>query len=227
MYQRLIGRLIYLNHTRPDIGFSVIMVSRCMNDPKETNMKAVNRIRQYLKKASGKGLHFKKNTSRKIEIFIDADWVGSVIDRRSTNGYCPFVWDNFVTWRSKKQYVVARSIVEAEFRLMTHGICEGMLLERMLMELQVHTYHKVSLLCDKKAAISIVKNHVQHNGTKHIKIDRYFIKENIGNGLIYLQHTPSSHQTYILTKTLPRANYEKLRFNLGMIDIYDLRVCHL
>lgn len=147
-----------------------------MYDPKETHMKAVNRILQYLKKAPGKGLHFKKDTSRKIEIFTNVDWAGSVTDRRSTSGYCSFVWGNLVTRRSKKQSVVARSCVEAEFRSMAHGICEGMWLQRMLAELQVHTYHEVSLFCDNKAAISIAKNLVQHDRTKHVEIDRHFIK---------------------------------------------------
>ncbi|XP_058763032.1 uncharacterized mitochondrial protein AtMg00810-like [Vicia villosa] len=138
MYQRLVGILIYLTHTRPDIGFSVSMVSRYMNEPKEAHMKAVNRILQYIKKSPEKGLHFKKDTSRKIEIFTDADWASSVTDR---SGHCSFVWGNLVTWRSKKQSVVARSSAEAEFRSMAHGICEGMWLQRMLAELQVHTYH--------------------------------------------------------------------------------------
>lgn len=82
--------------------------------------------------------------------------------------------------------MVARSSVEAKFRSMAHGICKGMWVQRMLEELQVHTYHELSLLCDKKSPISITKNHVQHGRIKHVKIDRHFIKEKIDKKLISL-----------------------------------------
>lgn len=90
-YQRLVGRLIYLTHTCLDIFFSASMVSKYMSDPKEAHMKAVYRILQYLKKAPGKGLHFKTNPSRNVGIFTDADWVGSMTDWRSISKYCSFV----------------------------------------------------------------------------------------------------------------------------------------
>ncbi|KAE8668064.1 putative ion channel POLLUX-like 2-like isoform X2 [Hibiscus syriacus] len=114
-YQRLVGKLIYLSHTRPDIGFSVSMVSQFMNNPNEEHMEAVYRILRYLKLTPGKGLFFEKNQRRDIEVFSDADWAGSIQDRRSTSGYCTYVWGNLVTWRSKKQSVVSRSSAEVNF----------------------------------------------------------------------------------------------------------------
>ena len=220
-YQRLVGRLIYLTHTRPDICYPVSLVSRFMNNPTESHMRAVNRILQYLKKTPGRGLYFKKNSSRQVEIFTDADWAGSMTDRRSTTGYCSYVWGNLVTWRSKKQSVVARSSAEAEFRAMAHGICEGIWLQRMLKELSMPSEHAMNILCDNKAAISIAKNPVHHDRTKHVEIDRHFIKEKIDDRSITLEFTPSSQQTAdILTKGLSRLNYENLSSKLGMIDIH-------
>lgn len=108
-YQRLVGRLIYLSHTRPDIGFVVNKVSQFMNNPTEVHTEAVLRILKYLKGSPEKGLCFRKTTERNIQICSDADWAGSCDDRRSTSGYCSFVWGNLVTWRSKKQPVVTRS----------------------------------------------------------------------------------------------------------------------
>ncbi|XP_059591531.1 uncharacterized protein LOC132253455 [Vitis vinifera] len=78
----------------------------------------------------------------------------SVTDRRSTSGYCSFVWGNLVTWRSKKQSVVARSSAEAEFRAMAQGICEGIWLNRLLEELRVPLKHPMVLYCDNQAAIN-------------------------------------------------------------------------
>ncbi|RVW64572.1 Retrovirus-related Pol polyprotein from transposon TNT 1-94 [Vitis vinifera] len=190
-YQRLVGKLIYLSHTRPDIGFSVSVVSQFMNNPTEKHMTAVIRILRYLKMTPGKG-------------------------------YCSFVWGNLVTWRSKKQSVVARSSAEAEFRAMAQGICEGIWLNRLLEELRVPLKHPMVLYCDNQAAISIAKNPVHHDRTKHVEIDRHFIKEKIEEGVLKVSYTPTNCQTAdILTKALARVNFEDLTEKLGMINIYN------
>ena len=202
-YQRLVGKLIYLSHTRPDIGFSVSMVSQFMNNPTEKHMTAVTRILRYLKMTQGKGLFFQRTTKKEIEIFSDADWAGSVTDRRSTSGYCSFVWGNLVTWPSKKQSVVARSSAEAEFRAMAQGICEGIWLNRLLEELRVPSKHPIVLYCDNQPAISIAKNPVHLDRTKHVEIDQHFIKEKIEEGFFKVSFTPTNCQTAdILRKAL-------------------------
>ena len=89
-------------------------------------MTAVYRILRYLKKTPGQGLFFAKGKSREVEVFTDADWAGSKRDRRSTTGYCSYVWENLVTWRSKKQLVVSRSSAESELKALALGICERM-----------------------------------------------------------------------------------------------------
>ena len=101
-YQRLVGKIIYLSHTRPDIAFVVSLVGQFMHSPMEEHEEAVFRILRYLKSSPGKGLFFKKSEQRGIEAYTDADWAGSITDRKSTSGYCTFVWGNLVTWRSKK-----------------------------------------------------------------------------------------------------------------------------
>ncbi|XP_022871199.1 uncharacterized protein LOC111390394 [Olea europaea var. sylvestris] len=87
---RLVGKLIYLSHTRPDIAFALSVVSQHMHSPKETHMEAVYKILKYLKSSLGKGLFFKKNESNRVEVFIDADWASFAEDRRSTTGYCNY-----------------------------------------------------------------------------------------------------------------------------------------
>ncbi|RVW86325.1 Retrovirus-related Pol polyprotein from transposon RE1 [Vitis vinifera] len=136
-YQRLVGRLIYLSHTRPDIAFAVSVVSQYMHSPKESHLEAVYKILRYLKGSPGRGLFFKKSDSKKVEIYTDADWARSTDDRRSTTSYCTYVWGNLVTWRSKKQNVVARSSAETEFRAVAQGMCEGLWLQKLLEELSI------------------------------------------------------------------------------------------
>ena len=118
-YQRLVDRLIYLTITRPDISYAVILVSRFMHVPKVQHMDAVNRILRYLKGSAERGIWMRKNGHTSISAYTDVDWVGCPIDRRSTAGYCIFVGGNLVTWKSKKQNVVAKSSAEAEYRAMS------------------------------------------------------------------------------------------------------------
>ncbi|BBH08859.1 hypothetical protein Prudu_021187 [Prunus dulcis] len=132
-YQRLVGRLIYLSHTRPDIADAVSVVN----------------------------------------------WAGNVTDIKSTSGYFTFVGGNLVTWRSKKQNVVALSIAEAEFRGMTKGICELLWLRKLLTELGYKPTCTMNLFCDNKTAIAIAQNLVQHDHTKHVEVDRHFIKQKL------------------------------------------------
>ncbi|RVW94082.1 Copia protein [Vitis vinifera] len=140
-----------------------------------------------------KGLFFRKTENRDTEVYSDADWAGNIIDRRSTSGYCSFVWGNLVTWRSKKQSVVARSSAEAEYRALAQGI-----------------------------SISIAKNPVHHDRTKHVEIDRHFITEKVTSETVKLNYVPTKHQTAdILTKALPRPNFEDLTCKLGLYDIYS------
>jgi hypothetical protein len=131
-----------------------------MHCPSEEHMDAVVRILRYLKSAPGRGLLFSKNGHLEVEGYTDADWAGSISDRKSTSGYFTFIGGNLVTWRSKKQKVVALSSVEAEFRGMAKGLCELLWLRRLLSEIGFGSESRMNLYCDNKAAIEISHNPV-------------------------------------------------------------------
>ncbi|CAN1238082.1 Retrovirus-related Pol polyprotein from transposon RE1 [Linum grandiflorum] len=86
-YQQLVGKLIYLSHTRPDIAYAVGITSQFMNDPTEEHLAAVMHILRYLKKTPGLGLMFKKNDTRSVELYTDASWASKITSRRSTTGF--------------------------------------------------------------------------------------------------------------------------------------------
>ncbi|RVW44140.1 Retrovirus-related Pol polyprotein from transposon RE1 [Vitis vinifera] len=221
-YQRLVGRPIYLSHTRPDIAFAVSVVSQYMHSPKESHLEAVYKILRYLKGSPGRGLFFKKSDGKKVEIYTDADWAGSTDDRRSTTGYCNYVWGNLVTWGSKKQSVVARSSVEAKFKAIAQGMCEGLWLQKLLKELHITIKLPLKLHCDNKATIIISHNPVQHDKTKHIEVDRHFIKEKIEKRIICMTYIPTNEQLAdIFTKGLQKSSFEDFICKLDMINIYD------
>ncbi|RVW62884.1 Retrovirus-related Pol polyprotein from transposon RE1 [Vitis vinifera] len=197
-YQRLVGRLMYLAHTRPDLAYAL----------------SVN--------APGKGILFAKNVDHQsIEVYTDADWAGAVDDRRSTSGYFTFVGGNLVTWKSKKQNVVARSSAEAEFRGMALGLCEALWLRLLLQDLGYLSRQPIRLFCDNKAACDIAHNPVQHDRTKHVEVDRFFIKEKLDDKIVELPKIRSEDQLAdILTKAVSSQVFSKFLDKLGMCDIY-------
>ncbi|RVW94488.1 Retrovirus-related Pol polyprotein from transposon RE1 [Vitis vinifera] len=221
-YQRLVGRLMYLAHTRPDLAYALSVVSQYMHNPGEQHMNAVMRILRYLKNAPGKGILFAKNVDHQsIEVYTDADWAGAVDDRRSTSGYFTFVGGNLVTWKSKKQNVVARSSAEAEFRGMALGLCEALWLRLLLQDLGYLSRQPIRLFCDNKAACDIAHNPVQHDRTKHVEVDRFFIKEKLDDKIVELPKIRSEDQLAdILTKAVSSQVFSKFLDKLGMCDIY-------
>ena len=106
-----------------------------------------------------------------MEIYTDVNYASLLVDRRSTSGYCMFLGGNLVTWRSKKQNVVARSSAKAEFRAMAQGLCELLWMKIILDDLRVKCEAPMKIFCDNKSAISIARNPVQHDRTKHIEVD--------------------------------------------------------
>lgn len=135
---------------------------------------------------------------------------------------CTFVWGNLVTWRCKKQTVVARSSSEAELRSLESGICEGMWLKRLLAELILDNKQPVQINCDNQSTLSIAKDPVQHDRTKHVEIDRHFINDNINQKLIVLKNVPSKLQAAdILTKALPQASFKDMVNKLKLLNIYN------
>lgn len=188
-----------------------------MNNPTEEHMEAAYRILRYLNMTPGQGLFFKKIAKKEVEIFTDADWAGSVIDRRS--GYCTYVWGNLVTWRSKKQSVVSRSSAEAKFRALALRICEGIWLKRMLCELKFSVSEPMKAFCDNQST-SIVT--LYHDRSKHVEIDRHFIKEKIEVEMISLLYIPTNQQQIadILTKVVQRKTFEDIISKLGLINMF-------
>jgi hypothetical protein len=220
-YQRMVGKLIYLSHTRPDIAYAVSTVSQFMHDPRSSHMDVVTRILRYLKGCPGKGLLYTHHGNLQVECYTDADWAGSLDDRRSTSGYCTFVGGTLVSWRSKKQTVVARSTAEAEFRSMAHGVCEVLWMRILLMELGLFKGTPLMLYCDNKTAIDIANNPVQHDRTKHVEIDRHFIKEKLESGIICMPYVNSSNQVAdILTKGLPEKYFSIFSSKMGLYDVF-------
>ncbi|XP_071740391.1 secreted RxLR effector protein 161-like [Rutidosis leptorrhynchoides] len=164
-YQRLVGKLIYLAHTRPDIAHAVGVVSQFMHKPQVHHMEALIRIIKYLKKTADYGVVFEKNGHLKTQIYTEEGWAGEKGDRRSTSGFFTLVGGNLVAWRSKKQKVVALSSAESEFRGIAKGVAEALWIKKLLTEIGFPPKETIQIMCDNEAAIAISENPVQHDRT--------------------------------------------------------------
>lgn len=156
-----------------------------------------------------------------VKGYTDADWAGNITDRHSTLGYFTFVAGNLVSWRSKKQNVVARSIAEAEYRGMAHGICELLWLRILLTEIGFKPEGPMLLYCDNQAAREIANNLVQHDRAKHVEVDRHFIKEKLEAKLVDIPFVPSEEQLAdMLTHVVSTRVFHDSQDMLGLEDIY-------
>lgn len=224
-YQRLVGKLIFLSHTHPDITYVVSTVCQFMHNPSEDHRMSVTRIVHYLKSALGGGLMFSKSNHLNIDGYTDTDWVRDVFKEKSMSGYFTFIGGNMVTWRSKKQKVVALSSAEAEFKGITKGLCELLWLRRLLTEISFAPHFEMKLFCDNKVAIEISHNLVQHDRTKQIRVDRHFIKQNLKGKVIQFSFVKSEDQledqlAYMLTKAISSKTFQSSLDKLGIKDTY-------
>jgi hypothetical protein len=220
-YRRLIGKLLYLTNTRPDIRFATQQLSQFLHKPTVTYYKAACRIVRYLKQSPGRGLMFPRNSEIQILGYSDADWAGCLDTRRSTSGYCFFLGCSLISWKAKKQVTVSRSSSEAEYRALSTSTCELIWLLYLLKDLHITCDKPPVLYCDSQSAIHIASNHVFHERTKHLDIDCHLAREKLQRGILKL--LPISREEQLadfLTKALPSPKFNSFVSKLGMLDIY-------
>ncbi|KAL1206309.1 Retrovirus-related Pol polyprotein from transposon TNT 1-94 [Cardamine amara subsp. amara] len=219
-YRRLVGKLIYLTITRPDLCFAVNQVSQHMKEPSVHHWNMVERILRYIKGSPGQGVWMGKNDSTEIVGYCDADYAGDTMDRRSTTGYCTFIGGNLVTWKSKKQKVVSCSSAESEYRAMKKLTNELVWLKALLKDLGIESTSPITMHCDNQAAIHIATNSVFHERTKHIEVDCHKVREKIIEGVILPCYTRSEDQLAdIFTKATSLKICNHIYNKLGLVDL--------
>ncbi|XP_019263194.1 PREDICTED: uncharacterized protein LOC109240957 [Nicotiana attenuata] len=183
-YQRLIGKLLYLTVTRPDIAYSVQNLSQFLQQPKRSHMEAAHRIVKYVKNEPGLGVLLSNKPQDNITAFCDADWAACPQTKRSVTGFLVKIGDLTVSWKSKKQTTISRSSAKSEYRSMASAVAELTWILGMLKEIGFKVQLPVTIYSDSKAAVQIAANPVFHERTKYIEIDCHFIREKIQQGLV-------------------------------------------
>ncbi|XP_028098520.1 uncharacterized protein LOC114298187 [Camellia sinensis] len=221
-YRRLVGKLIYLTITRPDIVFAVQNLSQFMHQPRKPHMEAALRVLRFIKGTPGQGLFFPAINNLELKAYCDSDHASCPTTRRSTTGYCVLLGYSLVSWKSKKQPIVARSSTEAEYRAMANICLEITWLRYILQYLRVKQKGPTLLHCDNQVALHIAANPVYHERTKHIEIDCHIVREKLQAGEISPIYISSQDELAdIFTKALGRDSFNYLSHKLGLLNIHS------
>jgi predicted aspartyl protease len=219
-FRGLIGCLMYLTATRPDILNAVSILSRFMHCASEIHLKAAKRVVRYIKGTINFGIKFKKSKEFKLFGFSDSDWAGSIDDMKSTSGYCFCFGSGVFSWSSKKQETVAQSTAEAEFVAATSAVNQALWLRKILSDLHLEQKEDTKIFVDNQAAIAISHNPVFHGKTKHFNIKLFFVREVQKDNVVALVYCKTEEQIAdIFTKPLPASKFEDLRTKLGVCSI--------
>ncbi|GJT96324.1 putative RNA-directed DNA polymerase [Tanacetum coccineum] len=189
-YQKLVGKLIYLTHTRLDINYAAHVLSQFMHAPLQSHLKLAFRVLRYLKTAPGKGISFSKGTDLDLNVYVDSDLAKCKVTRKSVTGYVVFMGKNLVSWKSKKQSMLSKSSIEAEYRAMNNV-----------------------------TSIQIAANPVFHERTKHFEIELFFLREKVADGVVKNVKIKSvDNIADIFAKGLSVVDHNRSCENLGVLS---------
>jgi hypothetical protein len=163
-YRSMIGSLLYLTATRPDIQFSMCLCAHFQASPRTSHQQSVKRIFRYLRYTLELGLWYSVSTSLSLLGFSDADFVGCRVNRKSTSGTCQFFGSSLVSWSSRKQSSVAKSTTKTEYVAAASCCSQLLWITYTLSDFGEECSH-VPLMCDSTSAISVAKNPVLHSRT--------------------------------------------------------------
>ncbi|GJQ92037.1 putative ribonuclease H-like domain-containing protein [Tanacetum coccineum] len=197
-YRSMIGSLMYLTSSRQDIMFSVCACSRFQVQPKVSHLNAVKRIFRYLKGLPKLCLWYPKDSPFILESFLDSDYAGASLDRKSTTGGCQFLCSRLISWQCKKQTMVANSTTKAEYIAASH-------------------YYDKEIHVDNESAICVVKYPIYHSKTKHIEIRHHFIRDSYEKKLIEMVKIHTDYNVAdLLTKAFDVTRFQFLIASIGI-----------
>ncbi|KAL2240933.1 UNVERIFIED_CONTAM: Retrovirus-related Pol polyprotein from transposon RE2, partial [Sesamum indicum] len=219
MYRRLVGRLLYLNFTRPDISHTVQQLSQFVQSPCKNHWDAATHVVKYLKGSPQKGFFFPAHISSNLVAYCDTDWAFCPNTRKSLAGYCIFLGKALISWKTKKQNIVSRSTAEAEYRAMGTTSCELVWVAALLQDLGIKVYCPIPFYYDNKAAMHIVSNPVFHERTKHLEIDCRLVRNYYKFGFLNPVSVYSKDQLAdIFTRPLRGPLFHSFLSKLGLIN---------
>ncbi|KAE8681852.1 hypothetical protein F3Y22_tig00111303pilonHSYRG00095 [Hibiscus syriacus] len=225
MYRQLVGSLIYLTLTGPDISYAVGVMSRYMQNPKKPHLEAVRKILRYVKNTIDYGLLYKKCEDCRLVGYCDADYAGDHDTRRSTTGYVFKLGSGTISWCSKRQPMVSLSTTEAEYRAASMAAQESTWLIQLMNNLHQPVDYAISLYCDNQSAIRLAENPVFHARTKHVEVHYHFVREKVLQEEIEMRQIKKDEQIAdLFTKSLSVGKFEHFRRQHGVIQRMETNI---
>ena len=219
-YRRLIGRLIYLTFTGPDIANTVHVLSQCMQKPRHDHWNAALRTFRYINGSLSQGILLRADSDLRVTAFCNSDWNTCPITRRSVSAYIVQLGHSPISWKTKKHKTVSMSSAEAEYRSRAFTLKELKWIKQLLAAFGVRHDHPMGLFCNSKSAIYIAANPVFHERTKHVESDCHFVRDSVIEKLITTEHITTNKQPAdILTKTLPSTTFTYLFYKLEVHNL--------
>ena len=220
-FRRFVGKLVYLAITRPELSYSIHVLSQVMHKPREVHWDAVVRVLRYSKGCPGQGIMLKAISDLRLRAFCDSDWAACPTTRRSLSSFVVLLGDSPISWKTKKQNTVSHSSAEAEYRSMAVTLHELKWLKRLLKDLGITHQEAMELFCDSKAVIYIAANPVFHERTKHIEADCHSVRDAVQDGSIVTRHVRTTEQLAdIMTKALGAPAFHYLLTKLGVRNLH-------
>nr|KYP59169.1 Copia protein [Cajanus cajan]KYP59172.1 Copia protein [Cajanus cajan] len=215
MYRGMVGSLLYLTTSRPDIMFNVCVYARFQVRPKEVHLQAVKRILRYLKGTTNLGISFYRSQNFSLLGYCDA-YVGDKWERKNTSRGCHFLIRCLVSWTSKRKSTIALSTCEAEYVAVGQCLTQLLWIKHQLEDYDIYE-SSIPVLCDNTTVISISKSPIFHSRIKHIEIKHHFIRDYVQKGTFKLIYVKTEEQLKdIFTKPLQEDRYIWLTDRLGM-----------
>ncbi|KAL0451507.1 UNVERIFIED_CONTAM: Retrovirus-related Pol polyprotein from transposon RE2 [Sesamum latifolium] len=213
-YRRLVGRLLYLGFSRPNISFAVQQLSQFLQHPCTSHWSDVVHVLRYLRGTMSLGLFFSVQSSLQLSAYSDASWAACLDSRRSVTGFCIFLGSSLISWKNKKQATISRSSAEAEYQSMGSTDCELLWISYLLCEFQIELPLPIPFWCDNKVALHITANPVFHERTKHC----HLVHDQFKLGFISPAHVPGSQQLAdLFTKAVSVSDFARLIGKLGLV----------
>nr|GEX60201.1 hypothetical protein [Tanacetum cinerariifolium] len=217
-YRSMIGSLMYLTSSRPDIMFAVCACARFQVTLKASHLHAVKRIFRYLKGKPHLGLWYLKDSPFDLVAYSDSDYAGASLEKKSTTGGCQFLGCRLIFWQCKKQTVVATLSTEAEYVAAASGCAQVLWIQNQLLDYGYNFMHTI-ICINNRSNICIIKNPVLHSKTKHIEIRHHFIRDCNEKKLIQVVKIPTENNfADLFTKAFDVGRFQYLVASIGLLN---------
>jgi hypothetical protein len=221
-YRSMIGSLLYLTVTRPDIQFAVRLCTCFQSFPHSSHRTAVQRVFRYLKHTIEFRIWYSASSSLDLVDFFDADFAGCGIDQKSNSGTCHFLGSSLICWSSQKQSSVAQSTTKPEYVAAATCCSQILWIVHTMRDFRV-IFERIPLMCDNTSAISVAKNPVFHKKMRHVERRHHFLRDHVEKGDIEMRYIVTERQlANIFTKPLDSSRFAVLREEIGVCHLYGL-----